>query len=323
MDKDTSDVRAYVTRAVPTAAAADTAREILDALRGQRFDSVHFVYVLDRDGALVGVVSLADLFAASPSTMVSELMQRDPQAVRAGVDREEAASVAIREELAAVPVVDEHGGFLGVFPPRAIMHVLRAEHLEDLHHMAGIWHHSDEARRALLAPPFERARYRLPWLLIGLVGSMLAASLVAQFEAILQAQIAVAFFIPAIVYLADAVGTQSEAVAVRGLSLTDAGIGRLLAGEITAGVLMGGTLAVVAAAFTVVVFDDVELAVAVAVSLLCACAIATGLGLCLPWGFARVGWDPALASGPVGTIIQDVLSLLIYFGAATAILGSG
>jgi magnesium transporter len=86
---------------------------------------------------------------------------------------------------------------------------------------------------------------------------------------------------------------------------------------------MGGTLAVVAAAFTVVVFDDVELAFAVAVSLLCACAIATGLGLCLPWGFARVGWDPALASGPVGTIIQDVLSLLIYFGAATAILGGG
>jgi magnesium transporter len=186
--------------------------------------------------------------------------------------------------------------------------------------MAGIWHHSDEARRALVAPPLQRARYRLPWLILGLVGSMLAAALVAQFESVLRAQIAVAFFIPAIVYLADAVGTQSEAVAVRGLSLTEAGIGRLLAGEITAGILMGAILAILAGAFIIVVFDQLDLALAVATSLLCACTIATGLGLCLPWVFARAGWDPAFASGPVGTIIQDVLSLLIYFGATSAIL---
>jgi magnesium transporter len=321
MDKRNADVREYLARAVPTAGARNTAREILDGLRGRRFDSVHAVYVLGDENALVGVVPLADLFAAAPDTPLGALMQRNPPAVRADVDREDAASVAIREELAAVPVVDERGRFVGVFPPRAIMRVLRAEHLEDLHHMAGIWHHSEEARRALLAPPLQRARYRLPWLLIGLAGSMLAASLLAQFEAIMQAQIAVAFFIPAIVYLADAVGTQSEAVAVRGLSLTDAGIGRLLTGEIAAGVLMGGALALVAGVFTVVVFDDAGLALAVAVSLLGACAIATGLGLCLPWGFAKLGWDPALASGPVGTIVQDVLSLLIYFSAAGAILG--
>jgi magnesium transporter len=79
------------------------------------------------------------------------------------------------------------------------MGVLREEHLEDLHHMAGIWHHTDEARRALEAPAFERARYRLPWLIVGLIGSLLATTLVAKFERILEAQIAVAFFMPAIV----------------------------------------------------------------------------------------------------------------------------
>jgi magnesium transporter len=248
-------------------------------------------------------------------------MQRDPACVRADVDREEAASLAIKADLAAVPVVDDAGRFLGVFPPRAIMAVLRDEHLEDLHHMAGIWHHSEEAREALQAPPLKRARYRLPWwLTVGLLGSLLATSLVAQFEQVLQAQIAVAFFIPAIVYLADAVGTQSEAVAVRGLSLTEAGIGRLLAGEISAGVLMGLVLAILAGAFTVVVFEQLDLAVTVGASVLAACTIATALGLCLPWVFAQAGWDPALASGPVGTIVQDLLSLLIYFGAASAIL---
>jgi magnesium transporter len=320
MDNPIGHVYQYVTRAVPTAKATDTVGEILRGLPGHRFDSIHSVYVIDEDDSLVGAVPLPDLFAASEESPVDTLMQRNPACVRADVDREEAASLAIKADLAAVPVVDDAGRFLGVFPPRAIMAVLRDEHLEDLHHMAGIWHHSEEAREALEAPPLKRARYRLPWLIVGLVGSLLATSLVAQFEQVLQAQISVAFFIPAIVYLADAVGTQSEAVAVRGLSLTEAGIGRLLAGEISAGVLMGAVLAILDGAFTVVVFEQIELAFIVGASLFAACTIATALGLCLPWAFAQAGWDPALASGPVGTIVQDLLSLLIYFGAASAIL---
>jgi magnesium transporter len=311
----------HVTRAVPTARAGDTAGEILRSLPGQRFDSIHSVYVLGENDALVGVVPLADLYSAPQHARVDGLMQRDPPCARADIDREEAASLAIKRELAVVPVIDATGRFLGVFPARAIMSVLREEHLEDLHHMAGIWHHSDEARAALEAPPLRRARYRLPWLIVGLAGSLIATTLVARFEEVLKAQIALAFFIPAIVYLADAVGTQSEAVAVRGLSLTDAGFGRLLAGEISAGVLMGAILALLAGVFTIVVFGQPGLALAVGVSLLAACTIATALGLCLPWAFTQAGWDPALASGPIGTIIQDVLSLLIYFGAAAAIYG--
>jgi magnesium transporter len=320
MDNPIGHVYDYVTDAVPTAKAADTVGEILRGLPGRRFDSVHSVYVIDEQDSLVGVASLADLLAGPQESPVGALMQRNPACVRADVDREEAASLAIKADLAAVPVVDDASRFLGVFPPRAIMAVLRDEHLEDLHHMAGIWHHSEAAREALQAQPLTRVRYRLPWLAVGLLGSLLATSLVAQFEQVLEAQIAVAFFIPAIVYLADAVGTQSEAVAVRGLSLTDTGIGRLLAGEVSAGALMGVVLAVLAGAFTIVVFGELDLAVTVGASLLAACTIATALGLGLPWVFAQAGWDPALASGPVGTIVQDVLSLLIYFGAASAML---
>jgi magnesium transporter len=75
-----------------------------------------------------------------------------------------------------------------------------------------------------------------------------------------------------------------------------------------------------AGAFTVVAFDAPRLALAVGTSLLAACTIASSLGLCLPWVFSRVGWDPAHASGPIGTIVQDVLSLAIYFGAASVML---
>jgi magnesium transporter len=300
--------------------STDTAGDVVARLPGNRFESVDCVCVVDNEQVLIGTVPLAEILTAAPDTPVGALMRPNPPSVRSNLDREEAASLAIRENLTVVPVVDERGRFLGAFPSRAIMGVLREEHLEDLHHMAGIWHHTDEARRALQAPPLRRARYRLPWLVVGLVGSLLATTLVAQFEQILETQIAVAFFIPAIVYLADAVGTQSEAVAIRGLSLTDAGIGRVLLGEIAAGVLMGLIIALLAGTFTVVVFDEPALALAVGTSLIAACTIATTLGLCLPWAFARVGWDPAHASGPIGTILQDVLSLAIYFAAATIIL---
>jgi magnesium transporter len=320
MDRKIELVAEYVTSAVPTAQAMETVHEIVERLPGRRHDTIQSVYVVDDDRMLVGSAPLVDLYAAPQESRLRDLMRSNPPSVRADLDREEAVSLAIREQLVAVPVVDETGHFLGVFPPRAIMQVLREEHLEDLHHMAGIWHHTDAARQALQAPTLTRVRYRLPWLIVGLTGAMIAAAIVAQFEHTLQTQIAVAYFIPTIVYLADAVGTQSEAVAVRGLSLTDVGIGRLLLGEISAGVLMGSILAILAGAVAVAAFGQLDLAFVVAISLLGACGIATAVGLALPWAFARADWDPALASGPIGTIIQDVLSLLIYFTAATIVL---
>lgn len=321
MDTKLEQVSAYLVRAVPTARAEETVGDVLGGLSGARFDSVHSVCIVGEDDRFVGVVPLVDLYAASADTPMSLLLQDGPPFVQPDVDREFAASLAIREGLAVVPVVDAEGRFMGVFPPGAIMAVLREEHFEDLHHLSGVLHSSDAARLALQAPPLRRARYRLPWLMIGLFGSLVAASVVAEFEEVLRSQIAVAFFIPAIVYLADAVGTQSETVAVRGLSLTDVGIRHLLVGEISAGAFIGLVLSLSVAAFAAIALGELELALTVGVSVFAACTLAASVGLYLPWCFTKAGWDPALASGPIATIIQDVLSLLIYFTAASLILG--
>jgi magnesium transporter len=161
-------------------------------------------------------------------------------------------------------------------------------------------------------------RHRLPWLLAGLAGSALATAAMAGFEATLSRHIAVAFFVPAIVYLADAIGTQTEAIAVRGLSLTRAGIGHLLLGELRAGMLTGGCLGLISFLPVWLFFQDLRLAAAVAVAILAAGTVAAGLGMLLPWLLARGGRDPALGSGPLATVVQDVLSLLVYFGVVKA-----
>ena len=163
-----------------------------------------------------------------------------------------------------------------------------------------------------------RARHRLPWLLVGLAGGALATAAMAGFEATLEKTIAVAFFVPGLVYLADAIGTQSEAIAVRGLSLTRAGIAHLLSGELRTGMVIGATLGLIAFLPILLAFGNVQLAAAVSISIFVAGSIAAAIGIGLPWLFARLGLDPAYGSGPVATVIQDILSILVYFAVLRA-----
>ncbi len=308
---------------IATAHDHDTAAEVLARLRYRRPEFADVIHVLDGHERLHGAVALAELLAAPPDQRIASLREL----VHAGdedADPEHLASLALRHGMTAVPVVDHAGHLLGVVSPRDLMEILRREHVEDLHLMSGIRrevaHDSAQARHAIEAPPLSSARDRLPWLLVGLAGSMLATLLMSRFEATLQAKLSVAFFIPAIVYLADAIGTQTEAIAVRGLSLSHASMRTLVWGELRTGLLIGFALALLAWPAVWLAFSDARLATTVALALTAAGAMATTIGLVFPWMLAHLGKDPALGSGPVATIVQDVLSLAIYLGVATLLL---
>jgi len=313
-------VAAYVVTAVPVGATDATAGELRRSLAGRRFDAAEVVFVVDDERRLVGAMALTDVLAAGDAVPVGRMMDRQWPSTTPACDREDAASLAIHTGSPALAVIDGDGRLVGALPGRAIMAILRDEHLEDLHHMAGILGRSEAAREALTAPPPRRALYRLPWLLVGMAGSALATALMAGYESALSTHIAVTFFVPAIVYLADAVGTQTEAVAVRGLSLNGSHIGGLLKGEIVTGLLIGLALALMGFPLVLATFGDVRLAAAVALSLFGAGALATSVGFLLPLAMARLGTDPAWGSGPIATVLQDVLSLAIYFGIASILI---
>ncbi|MGE0649306.1 MAG: magnesium transporter [Alphaproteobacteria bacterium] len=314
-------VSAYLCRDVPEASPHDQASAVRGALASRRFDSAELVFVVEAERRLIGVCRLTEVLAAEPECPMARLLEPGWPRVLPDVDREDAASLAIRNEVPGLAVVDAEGRLLGALPSYTMMRILRDEHLEDIHHMAGILSSSDAARRALTAPPFHRALFRLPWLILGLAGASLATALMASFEALIEAHLALAMFVPALVYLADAIGTQTEAVTVRGVSLNSSRIGRLLRGEMATGALIGLTLAALALPFVWLAFHDLGLAVCVSLALLAAGTAASGIGFLLPWGFSRIGLDPALASGPIATVIQDLLSLLIYFLVGLMVLG--
>jgi magnesium transporter len=147
----------------------------------------------------------------------------------------------------------------------------------------------------------------------------MAAGIASAFESQLKKEITIAFFIPGIVYLADAVGTQTETLMIRGLSV-GVSIEKVLRREIITGVLVGAALAGAFIPIGLLGWGETDVVIAVAVSLFLACSIATTIALFLPWLLNRVGVDPAFGSGPLATVIQDLLSITVYLLASLLIV---
>lgn len=305
---------------VPRALPDTTTEALLGSIRGRQFDATELICICDAEGHLMGGITLGAVIALPPDTRLGDAMTQPIASVHPDDDQERVASIALHHKLEAVPVVDVNGFLLGIVPPASLLAILRREHIEDIHRLVGIRRESAQARHAMHAPPACRARDRLPWLLVGLVGSVLATLVMATFERALESHLAIAFFVPGLVYIADAIGTQTEAIAVRGLSLSHARLGPLLGREVRTGLLIGAVLGTLVFVLVWLGYGNVRLASAVAIAVLFAGAAATSIGLVLPWALAHVGSDPALGSGPLATVIQDVLSLLIYFGVVSLLL---
>jgi magnesium transporter len=246
-------------------------------------------------------------------------MDDTPPIVAPGLDQERAAWQAVQENESSLAVVDEHGRFAGLVPPQRLLAVLLAEHDEDMARLGGFLHDAQTARRASVEPVGRRLWHRLPWLLVGLAGAMLSAAIVGSFEDDLRREIVLSFFVPGIVYMADAVGTQTEALVIRGLSV-GVPIGGVVRRELLTGLGVGIAIGVLFYPFSLLAWGDADVSLAVSLSLVVACSTATVVAMALPALLHRLGRDPAFGSGPLATVVQDLLSLVIYFAIALAIV---
>lgn len=289
------------------------------ALAGQRYDCASQIVVCNEQQHFLGIVRIEDLLAAADALSLEALMDSQAPIVAPGVDQEVAAWQAVRHGESALTVVQPQGRFVGVIAPHQLLAVLLAEHEEDLARLSGFTRSSEVARAASEEPVARSFRHRLPWLLLGLVGALLAADLVGSFEAQLQSVVMLAFFVPGLVYLADAVGTQTETVIVRGLSI-GVEMRRMVVRELLVGLAMGLVLAVIALPLVWWRWGDGQIALIIGLSVFAACSTATLTAMALPWLLNRLGLDPAFGSGPLATVIQDLLSITIYFAIATALI---
>jgi magnesium transporter len=309
----------HATMRVPIAASSDHAGQVRDGLAGHSFDCATHVVICDGQ-KFAGLLRIERLLAARPDAPLASLMDADPPVAAPGVDQEVAARRAVREDGGALVVVDEGGTFAGLIPARRLAAVLAAEHEEDLARIAGFRHRAADARVTTEEPVRRRFLHRLPWLALGLAGALFAADLVGHFEASLEQSVMLAFFIPGIVYIADAVGTQTETIVIRGLSL-GIPLRQIMGRELLTGLAVGLALAGVATPLVWWHWQDAAVALSVGLSMLATCSTATVAAMVMPWLFDSIGIDPAFGSGPVATVIQDLLSIWIYLLVATSGIG--
>lgn len=257
---------------------------------------------------------------AGEGARAGDLMDSAPPVVEPGADQEAVAWEMARGGESRVAVVDSDGGFLGLVPRHRMLRVLLAEHEEDLARLGGYLARTESARSAAEETVLRRLWHRLPRLFVGLAGAMAAAIIVGRFEEQLDKKVLLAFFLPAVVYMADAVGTQTETVLIRGLAV-GVELRDVVLRELATGLVVGALMAAAFFPFALVVWGEGRVAVAVGLSLAASCSIATLVAMVFPWVFWRLGADPAFGSGPLATVVQDLVSITVYLLIATEIVG--
>ena len=291
----------YVVTDVPLCGPETTASALQAALVGHHYESAADVAVCAHDGGtshrLLGLIALEKVLAADPDIVARDLMDPDPPVVAPAMNQEGAAWKAAHHGESSLAVVDADGTFRGLVPPARLLTVMLTEHDQDLARLGGFLISSASARHAMDEPIVARLWHRLPWLVLGLIGSAGAAALVRGHEAELASDVRLAFFIPGIVYMADAVGTQTETLVIRGLSV-GVPISRVFRLESLTGVLVGLLLAALTVPAVWLVLGSAALALTLSLSLVAACAVATVVAMSLPWLMAKLGRDPAFGSGP-------------------------
>jgi magnesium transporter len=308
----------YATNSVPLARRDQTVGEVRGELAGHTFRCAEDVVVLE-SGRLAGLISIERLLAADPEAGVEEVMDADPPKVSPDTDQEHAAQRMVERHECSLAVVDANGGFVGLIPPYRMLRVLLNEHDEDLARLGGYVAGSTRARGAAEEPVTQRLWHRLPWLLIGLLGAMGATAIVGGFEGQLEANVLLAFFIPAVVYMADAVGTQTETVLIRALAV-GISVRSVLRREPITGLVMGVVIGAAFLIFALVGWGEADVAAAVALAMFASCSIATLVAMALPALFQRLGVDPAFGCGPLATVLQDLLSIAVYLAIVVAVV---
>ena len=308
------------TNAVPTAASTDTAGDVLQNIQAFSgdFQAIDYVYVLV-DHKLVGIVSLHELFSVAPQTMLQDCMTREVAQVHAQSDQETVAQLALAQNIKAVPVVNLDEEFIGVVTSDTILQILRDEHTEDILKYAGInFDAQDTLSEYTLTQHFTS---RIPWLILGLFGGILAAWVVESFSEAITAEVALAAFIPAIVYIADAVGSQTQMVFVRTLtSKVRHTLLQVLQREILVATAVGACLSAIIWLLSFLWLGSVTVSSILALAVFATVYFSVVVAILLPWFFNKMGYDAAVATGPLATVIRDVSSLCIYFLIALSFL---
>ena len=313
---------ALMTNKVPIAFLTSTIFEVEKYLKikKDKLESINYIYTVDRDGILKGAVSIKEVFRQGKHRKLEEFIEGELISVGPYTDGERVANLALKNNIKSVPVVNKDGKFLGVVLSDTILEIAYREIHDDLSRLAGIEnsdsnHHTDEVS------VFSSLKNRLPWLVIGLLGGFLMSKVITSFETTLAENLILASFIPLIVYIGSAAQTQIGYFIVRDLAFNpklNFLVYTFRQFKIT--LLIGLGLSVLVFFSVFLFYADFAIALVLALAVFLAILSSIITGVLIPFIFQRLKLDPASASGPIATIIQDLISILVYLLVAKSLL---
>ncbi len=306
----------------PNYSAEEALKEIRSGLVN---NSIHedtelsICYVTDSKGKLIGTVEFKKLLRLGQSDKISEIMTPLSVYVHPEDDQEEAAWKIADYDIPSLPVVSPDDYILlGIITVDDILDVIQEEHAEDLSKLAGISQGDDVGATVLTS-----LKSRLPWLIASWIGGTLGAILLGSYASALEKVVALAFFMPVVFGMGGNVGSQSSTITVKGLAtgeLASLRVFQRIKKEALVGLYLGCLFAILLATASYFMFKDPMLSLVVGCSIATTMTFASALGATLPYVFIKLGFDPAIASGPLVTTITDILSIAVYFSVATFFL---
>ena len=280
-------------------------------IQAEDVDDIYFVYVVDKDNLLQGIVSLKDLLLGNQDQKIINITKTDIIYVKTDESAEEVANLMGKYDLVALPVVDSIKRLVGRITIDDVVDVIREEAERDYQLMSGITGDIESSDKI-----FHITKARLPWLLIGLMGGILAALVISKYEDDLKIFPEMAFFIPLVGAMGGNAGIQSSSIIVQGLANNSLGIEstrQKLIKEFSIGLTNGLICSAVLFGINLMISDYFSLTVSVSLSLLIVIIFASLLGTFIPLMLNKLKIDPALATGPFITTLNDILGLTIYF----------
>ncbi|MCK5762001.1 MAG: magnesium transporter [Candidatus Izimaplasma sp.] len=308
---------------------SDNVEKAMKKLISQAVDAetIDTLYVTNDDDYLQGTISLREMILARKGQLIKDIMNQRIISVKTSMDQEDVAEIFMDYDFTTLPVVDTLNRMIGIITIDDIVDVIEEEAVEDYSRLAGI---SDVEIDSENETIWMSTKKRLPWLLILSVLGFLTSTIIAQFEATLDALPTIALFMPMILGMAGNTGTQSLAVTVRGLNNGEfddkASVRKHLIRESGTGLLNGIMIGIVLLGLTYLFLELTNtpqafiIAQVVCISIIVSLTVSTFAGAIIPTIINFFKIDPAVASGPFVTMINDMIAVSVYFTLATVLI---
>ena len=285
-------------------------------------EDIHYIYILNEDKILVGVVAIRELLSAKGDEAISKIMKTKLKQVTTSIDQEEVAQLFQQTELVTIPVVAESGHLLGVIHVDQILDVMEQEGTEDVYRMASIKSDQLDNQNILTATIALLYRKRIAWLVVLVFMNVFSGAGIATYEDLIESNVALVFFLPLLVDSGGNAGAQSATLVIRAMALGEVRMKdwfKMISKETVVSALLGFTMAL-AVSLVGMYRGGFEIAFIVALTMIFVVMIGSIIGLSLPFIFSKLKMDPATASGPLITSICDIVGVFIYFGIASAFI---